>query len=257
MRWIRSRSISELIIAPMARSLLAKTLPPAEEGGAAEAALTVLGGSRVEAVTLDAAGKVSGLSYRNRAETTTLSDLDGCVLALGSKGLNGVMNGSPELARAAPELCRAAGMGGIDVIACRLWLDKSVATRTPANVFSRFDSLRGVGVTSNPNPNSTLLTLTLTLTLTQTPTLAPALTLTLTRYRALSLRLHPDRGGDPAAFARVATAHECLLDEAGCRRGFHEGADLAEIGRAAKGGLVDELERSYFPARYPYQPFGK
>ena len=63
MRWIRSRSISELIIAPMARSLLAKTLPPAEEGGAAEAALTVLGGSRVEAVTLDAAGKVSGLSY--------------------------------------------------------------------------------------------------------------------------------------------------------------------------------------------------
>ena len=48
----------------MARSLLAKTLPPTEEGGAAEAALTVLGGSRVEAVTLDAAGKVSGLSYR-------------------------------------------------------------------------------------------------------------------------------------------------------------------------------------------------
>ena len=76
-------------------------------------------------------------------------------------------------------------------------------------------------------------------------------------YRALSLRLHPDRGGDPAAFARVATAHECLMDEAGCRRGFHEGADLAEIGRVAKGGLVDELERSYFPARYPYQPFGK
>merc|ERR1719243_500108 len=57
------------------------------------------------------------------------------------------MNGSPELARAAPELCRAAGMGGIDVIACRLWLDKSVATRTPANVFSRFESLRGAGGT--------------------------------------------------------------------------------------------------------------
>ena len=74
-------------------------------------------------------------------------------------------------------------------------------------------------------------------------------------YRALSLRLHPDRGGDPAAFARVAAAHECLVDELGCRRGFHEGADLAEIGRVAKGGLVDELERWYFPARYPYQPF--
>ena len=153
MRWIRSRSISELIIAPLARSLLAKTLPVAEEGGAPEAALTVLGGCRVEAVTLDAAGKVSGLSYRNRGEAATLSELDGCVLALGSKGLNGVMNGSPELARAAPELCRAAGMGGIDVIACRLWLDKTVATRTPANVFSRFKSLRGAGGTLNPNPD--------------------------------------------------------------------------------------------------------
>ena len=96
---------------------------------------------------------MSGLNYRCRGETTTLSDLDGCVLALGSKGLNGVMNGSPELARAAPELCRAAGMGGIDVIACRLWLDKSVATRTPANVFSRFGSLRGAGRTFNPNPD--------------------------------------------------------------------------------------------------------
>merc|ERR1719353_1022539 len=146
-RWIKSRSISELIIAPLARSLLDKTLPVAKEGRAPEAALTVLGGSRVEAVTLDATGKVSGLSYRNRGETATLSELDGCVLALGSKGLNGVMNGSPELARAAPELCRAAGMGGIDVIACRLWLDKSVATRTPANVFSRFESLRGAGGT--------------------------------------------------------------------------------------------------------------
>ena len=75
-------------------------------------------------------------------------------------------------------------------------------------------------------------------------------------YRALSLRLHPDRGGDPAAFARVATAHSCLTD-AGCRLGFHEGADLAGLGRASKGGLVDELERAYFPSRYPYQPFGK
>ena len=109
--------------------------------------MTLVVKSRVEAVTLDAAGKVSGLSYRNRGETATLSELDGCVLALGSKGLNGVMNGSPELARAAPELCRAAGMGGIDVIACRLWLDKTVATRTPANVFSRFKSLRGAGGT--------------------------------------------------------------------------------------------------------------
>ena len=76
-------------------------------------------------------------------------------------------------------------------------------------------------------------------------------------YRALSLRLHPDRaGGDAAAFARAAQAPACLADADGCRRAFHEGADLAEIGRAAPGGLADEVERYYFPSRFPYRPFG-
>ena len=166
-RWIRYPSISELLIAPLARSLLAKTLPPAgeaageadggpggEDSGAGEAdgaggapALTVLGGSRVQSVQLDAAGKVSGLSYASRGGSEALTGLDGCVLALGSKGMSGVVGGSPELARAAPELCKAASLGGIDVIACRLWLDTTVETRTPANVFSRFEALRGAGGT--------------------------------------------------------------------------------------------------------------
>jgi hypothetical protein len=35
----------------------------------------------------------------------------------------------------------------IDVISVRLWFDKIVPTRTPANVFSRFPSLRGSGGT--------------------------------------------------------------------------------------------------------------
>merc|ERR1711865_1099973 len=39
------------------------------------------------------------------------------------------------------------GKNGIDVISVRIWLDRYVATRTPANVFSRFDSLRGSGGT--------------------------------------------------------------------------------------------------------------
>jgi len=166
-RWIRYPSISELLIAPLARSLLAKTLPPAgeaageadggpggEDSGAGEAdgaggapALTVLGGSRVQSVQLDAAGKVSGLSYASRGGSEALTGLDGCVLALGSKGMSGVVGGSPDLARAAPELCKAASLGGIDVIACRLWLDTTVETRTPANVFSRFEALRGAGGT--------------------------------------------------------------------------------------------------------------
>jgi len=57
------------------------------------------------------------------------------------------MRGSTTLARRAPELCAAASLDSIDVMAVRLWLDTTVATRTPANVFSRFDSLRGAGGT--------------------------------------------------------------------------------------------------------------
>ena len=79
--------------------------------------------------------------------TTSLDGLSGCVLALGTKGMKAVMAGSPSLASRAPELCRAAALQGIDVIACRLWLDKRVSTRSPANVFSRFEALRGAGGT--------------------------------------------------------------------------------------------------------------
>jgi len=61
--------------------------------------------------------------------------------------MKAVMRGSPELASKAPELCAAASLDSIDVIAVRLWLDETVATRTPANVFSRFPALRGAGGT--------------------------------------------------------------------------------------------------------------
>lgn len=44
-------------------------------------------------------------------------------------------------------LSRAATMGSIDCIAVRLWLDKKVATRSPANVFANFPELRGAGGT--------------------------------------------------------------------------------------------------------------
>ena len=113
-------------------------------------ALDVKGGSLVQSVQLDASGKnVCGVTYTEKStgETKTLDGLSGCVLALGSKGMKSVMRGSPQLARKAPELCAAASMDAIDVIAVRLWLDKTVATRTPANVFSKFEGLRGAGGT--------------------------------------------------------------------------------------------------------------
>ena len=225
-RWIRSRSISELIIAPLARSLAEVKLPPteAEKTQAAEAteaaaaaaamaavgepgsaplegeesaddekaaeaeaeledlpaaydaemaaeameqalaaeaamevaeeegqkALTVLGGAFVESLTMDESRtSVTGLVYKDARTgvSTRLDDLDACVLSLGSKGMKAVMRGSPSLARASPELCAAASLDSIDVIAVRLWLNETVRTRTPANVFSKFEALRGAGGT--------------------------------------------------------------------------------------------------------------
>jgi uncharacterized protein with NAD-binding domain and iron-sulfur cluster len=76
-----------------------------------------------------------------------LEDLSAVVLALGVKGMRAVVSGSPELARECPELAAAASLQGIDVISVRLWLDRTVPTRTPANVLSRFEGLRGAGGT--------------------------------------------------------------------------------------------------------------
>jgi hypothetical protein len=149
-RWIKKRSISEMIIAPLAEKLQT------------EYDLTVLGGARVESIKVDEsspsqpkstgdAAKISSLTY-SKASTSgrtvaEIGDIDACVLALGAKGLRGVLGGSPDLARVSPELSRAASLGSIDVIACRLWLDRKVPTRTPVAVFSRFDELRGAGGT--------------------------------------------------------------------------------------------------------------
>ena len=152
-RWIRSKSISELIVAPMAERLAAATLPPAADAAdgaaAGEPALTVSGGSFVQSLDLGDGGGVVGLKYRDAksGEVKELDGLSGCVLALGAKGMKAVVGGSPALAARAPELCRAASLDSIDVIAVRIWLDKEVATRTPANVFSKFEGLRGAGGT--------------------------------------------------------------------------------------------------------------
>ena len=117
---------------------------------------SVLGNSRVESLSLAYTDRekprISSVVYSRpglaaQREKIVLDNLDACVLALGSKGLKNVLAGSPEVARESSELTRAASMQSIDVIACRLWLDKKVATRSPANVFAKFDQLRGAGGT--------------------------------------------------------------------------------------------------------------
>ena len=137
-RWIKNGTVADSLIAPMATKLQ-------EEYG-----LEVMGGCRVGKITLeplDTKLHASTVEYTTSSgETKTISDIDGIVLALGCKGMESVVKSSNDLARL-PVFSEAASLKGIDVISVRLWLDTVVPTRTPANVFSRFDALRGAGGT--------------------------------------------------------------------------------------------------------------
>ena len=81
-------------------------------------------------------------------------------------------------------------------------------------------------------------------------------------YRSLSLRYHPDRGGSAEAFARVAEAHECLLDVR-CRLRFDEGEGLETLERfngirnhRRSISFGEIVERQYFPEHFAFEPFG-
>ena len=92
---------------------------------------------------LDGSGRLTAVRYADAGGAEReLGGLDAAVLALGPGGMRAVMARSPDLARAAPELSAAAGVGGVDVVAVRLWLDAFVPTDTPANVLSRFRPAR-------------------------------------------------------------------------------------------------------------------
>ena len=140
-RWLKTGTIANTFFAPLYRKLQS------------DYNLTLLASSRVDSININAeSGRVNTIKYSKydgNSRTTTTKELavDGAVLALGAKGLSAVMRGSPALSRASPQLSRASTMGSIDCISCRLWLDKSHATNSPSNVFSRFDCLRGAGGT--------------------------------------------------------------------------------------------------------------
>merc|ERR1719310_303404 len=72
---------------------------------------------------------------------------DAVVLALGAGGMKRVLASSTDLAKAAPDLAASASLNAIDVVAVRLWLDRTVETDTPVGVFAKFPELRGAGGT--------------------------------------------------------------------------------------------------------------
>lgn len=132
-RWIANGTVADSLIAPLATGLQD------------DYNLEVLGGARVGKVSLTEDGMTS-IEYSISGETKTM-EVDGVVLALNGKGMAAVVESSPDLSQY-PTFSKAASMkNGIDVISCRIWLDRYVQTRTPANVFSRFEALRGAGGT--------------------------------------------------------------------------------------------------------------
>mmetsp|Transcript_18044 Transcript_18044/g.26927 ORF Transcript_18044/g.26927 Transcript_18044/m.26927 type:complete len:615 (+) Transcript_18044:54-1898(+) len=141
-RWIKKGTVSDSLIQPLAERLVK------EEYGQ----LNVLGGCRVKEVSLEKKedGKMhaSKLTYfdTKSKQMETIEDIDGIIMAVGNQGMNSIVTSSPDLAKF-PVFSKAASLKGIDVISCRLWFDRKVSTRSPANVFSRFDSLRGAGGT--------------------------------------------------------------------------------------------------------------
>ena len=137
-RWIRSGSIAEQLIAPLAERLLDSGL------------LTVLGGTLATRLNLDQPGEAIRsveVCCKATGRSSVVDDVDAVVLAVGAKGMHALMAESPRCSDVLPELASAGGLGAIDVVSVRLWLDRTIAVADPANVFSRFDALQGAGAT--------------------------------------------------------------------------------------------------------------
>jgi uncharacterized protein with NAD-binding domain and iron-sulfur cluster len=133
-RWIKNGTVSDSLIAPLAENLQN------------EYSLKVKGGSRVGKISMGDNGMTT-LEYTGKDGKAETMEVDGVVLALNGKGMASVIESSPSLSQY-PTFSKAASMkNGIDVISVRIWLDRYVPTRTPANVFSRFEALRGAGGT--------------------------------------------------------------------------------------------------------------
>jgi hypothetical protein len=132
-RWIKNGTVSDSLIAPLANRLQN------------DYGLNVMGGSRVSKISLE--DDMTTVEYSSKDGSTGKLEVDGIILALNGKGMSSVIESSPDLSRY-PTFSKAASLkNGIDVISVRIWLDRYVPTRTPANVFARFEALRGAGGT--------------------------------------------------------------------------------------------------------------
>eukprot|EP00945_MAST-04E_sp_MAST-4E-sp1_P007759 g7759.t1 len=76
------------------------------------------------------------------------------------------------------------------------------------------------------------------------------------QYRRMSIKYHPDKnGGSNAAFQQVAEAHQTLSDEER-RKQYDSGKELDPPEDSNHYRFREEVERTYFPERFPFNPFG-
>ena len=137
-RWIRSKTIAEQLIAPLCARLQGQHQ------------LEVLGGTLAIRLNVSADGQsIRSLETRSvtTGSTVVMTDVDAVVLAVGARGMGALMAQSPDCGALAPELVQAGTLESIDVVSVRLWLDRYVSVADPANVFSRFKALQGSGAT--------------------------------------------------------------------------------------------------------------
>eukprot|EP00898_Chlorokybus_atmophyticus_P005622 jgi/Chlat1/6060/Chrsp4S06343 len=94
-------------------------------------------GRRVTDLDVDQSGKVTGVRCGEE-----LFSADAVVFAVGISGLQRIAAGSDTL-KSRAEFVNISNLGGIDVLAVRLWLDKKVDIPKPSNACFGFDTTTG------------------------------------------------------------------------------------------------------------------
>jgi len=133
-KWIKSKSIAETITFPLIDKLQK------------DYGLQVLGNSKVNKLIVKD-NKISSIEYIKDDKKEVIENIDAVCLAVGASGLKGILRNSPEISFLSTQLSKASSLNSVSCISARIWLDRKISTRSPANVFSRFKELRGSGGT--------------------------------------------------------------------------------------------------------------
>ena len=97
----------------------------------------VLTNKRVTDLVLDNEGKAKGVACNEEIFTA-----DAVILGVSVSGIKKIVNSSPTLSNY-PEFQNLSNLGGIDVLATRLWFDRLIDIPLPSNACFGFDSTTG------------------------------------------------------------------------------------------------------------------